>query len=151
VFIPNEKAIIGMVFWQPSVSVPSTPTPIGGTGVRLGSYDFLKDFGLYVKSARGLSDIPSFNPKARNYYDTAEILGVYRKNRRVNLSLNGNFANLATMLTKINNLHAVLRTAGVKNLYYKGLTKSVYFADKVSVTNPRMNVVSLVLTLRLSE
>jgi hypothetical protein len=151
IFIPNEKAIIEMVFWQPAVSVPSTPTPIGGTGVRLGSYDFLQDFGLYVKSVRGLSDIPVFNPKARNYYDTAEILGGYRKNRRVNLSLNGNFTNLATMLTKINNLHAVLRTAGVKTLYYKGLEKSVYFADKVSVTNARLNIASLILTLRVSE
>jgi hypothetical protein len=151
VFIPNEKAIIEMVFWQPTVSVPSTPAAIGGTGVRLGSYDFLQDFGLYVKSARGLSDIPSFTPKARNYYDTTEILSAYRKNRRVNLLLNGNFTNLAAMLTKINNLHAVLRTAGVKILYYKGLEKSVYFADKVSVVNPRLNIATLMLILRISE
>lgn len=151
IYETNKKAILNMKFWEPVVSVPSVPTPIGGTGITLGSYDFLKDFGLHVPSLSGLYDF-KYREKEFTYGEAPEQISDNRGNRKISILLNGHYSSLNNLTDNINDLHAVLRSSGLKTLGYNGISEDVYFADKSTVTVIINTLIAIVrLTLRISE
>jgi len=151
IYETNKKAILNMKFWEPVVSVPSVPTPVGGSGITLGSYDFLNDFGLHVQGLNGLYDF-RYREEVLTYGEAPEQISGYRGNRKINILLNGHYSSLSNLTGNINDLHAVLRSSGLKTLGYNGISEDVYFADKSTVTVIINALIAIVrLTLRISE
>jgi len=151
VYEPNGKAVLLIKFWEPSVTVPSVPSVIGGSGVTLGGYDLYQDFELHVASTRGLFDF-DYRKEDLTYGDQPAQYSDNRKNRRISIYLNGVYSNLSNLTTNINELHAVLRSAGLKALSYHGISENVYFADRARVSVILQSLAATVrLPLRISE
>lgn len=133
VFTSNKKIVLTIKFWEPEVSVPEVPEAVGGSGITLGDYDFLQDFGLHAEKIEGMSNV-NYREKELTYGVTPIQYSPSRINQRFNLILNGHYSSLANLNSNIKDLHAVLRSPGMKALSYGGLTADVYFADKATVT-----------------
>ena len=150
-FSANAKAILVLKFWEPSVTVPSVPSVIGGSGTSLGGYDFLQDFGLMVESVNGLNDV-AYRKKELTHGNQAVQFSDNRKNRMVSIHMNGVYSTLANLITAVNNLHAVLRSVNLKVLSYQGDSFNAYFADLSKVTViPAHRLASVRLKLRIEE
>mgnify|MGYP006293558329 CR=1 FL=1 len=151
VFTSNKKIVLTIKFWEPEVTVPSVPAATGGSGITLGDYDFLQDFGLHAEKIEGMSNV-NYREKELTYGITPVQYSPSRVNQRFNLILNGHYSTLANLVDNINDLHAVLRSPGMKTLSYSGLTAPVYFADKATVTIIHNALIATVrLTLRDDE
>jgi len=151
VHVSNKKIILTIRFWEPEVTVPEVPVAVGGSGITLGDYDLLKDFGLYAEKIEGMSNV-NYRDKELTYGVTPRQYCFSRINQRFSLILNGHYSTLSALVDNINDLHAVLRSPGMKTLTYGGLTAPVYFADKATVTVIHNALVATVrLTLRDDE
>ena len=150
--INNLQAIVDISFWESEVYNIAPPAATGGTGITIGGYDFLKDFGLHVNGASGYGDISDFYERQITYGTTSKKISGQRRNRTVRIELNGKYADLATLITKVNNLRKVLMSSGVKSLVYKGVTKTVYFVDGSRVdADPKKLTAKIILTLKVQE
>jgi hypothetical protein len=151
VFTSNQKIVLTIKFWEPEVSVPEVPEAVGGSGITLGDYDFLQDFGLHAESIKGMSNV-NYREKELTYGVAAKQYSAARINQRFDLILNGHYSSLANLNSYIKDLHAVLRSPGMKELSYGGLTADVYFADKATVTVIHNALIATIrLTLRDDE
>ena len=147
----NQKAILVLKFWEPSVSVPSVPSATGGSGVKIGAFDLRVDFGLKVAGQKGLYD-HKYNARERSYGNQPKQYSDVPDPRRITLLLNGHYSNASNLISNVNNLHAVLRSSGLKVLSYNGITANVYFGDNSKVTVIlQAFMVSIRLKLRLGE
>lgn len=151
IFQPNGKCILTVKFWEPSVSVPSVPSVVGGSGVKIGGYDFLQDFNLFVAGMTGFYEF-RYQKKELTYGVEPAQYSENRDNRKISIHLNGVYSSLANLKTGVNNLHAVLRSKDLKVLTYHGITQDVYFADLARVTTMLSTLmVSVRLPLRIAE
>jgi hypothetical protein len=151
VYKSNQRVVLSITFWEPEVTVPEVPVAVGGSGITLGDYDFLQDFGLHAEKIEGMSNV-NYRERELTYGVTPKLYCSSRINQRFSLILNGHYATLSALIDNINDLHAVLRSPGMKTLTYGGLTAPVYFADKATVTVVHNALVATVrMTLRDDE
>jgi len=149
--VKNKKAIVDVVFWEPSVSASTPASAVGGSGMSYGGYDFRVDFGLYVKKVSGYGE-RLFDPRDLSYGNTSKILSPYGKNRTVTILLNGKYANLTAMISKVNALKNVLMSAGNKVLSYNSTSYTAYFAEGAKVeADPKKLVATINLKLKIKE
>ena len=153
VYTSNKKIVLTIRFWEPEVTVPEVPEAVGGSGVKLGDYDLLKDFGLYAEKIEGMSNV-NYREKELTYGVAPRQYCFSRINQRFSIILNGHYATMSSLIENINDLHAVLRSPGMKTLTYGGLTAPVYFADKATVMvihNALVATVRLLSLIHISE
>jgi hypothetical protein len=150
--IANTRAFIDLDFWEHSVTPGTPPVAVGGTGVRLGGYDFLADFGLTVSRVSGYGIMPEYDKRVITYGDSPQRYSAYRNNRTISIHLAGHYASISALVTNINNLKSVLMSAGTKALVYRGVTKTTYFTGGASVEiNYKAKTARMILNLKIQE
>jgi hypothetical protein len=148
----NTRVFIDIEFWEQTVS-PGTPSAaVGGSGITLGGYDFLEDFGLTVSGAMGFGVMPDYEYIVKSSGDTPANYSGNRSNRDIRISLAGHYADIATLVTNINALKSVLMSAGTKSLVYRGTTKTVYFTSGARVEiHYKAKIARIKLNLKIQE
>jgi len=150
--VPNTEVLIEITFFQTTVTAGSAPSAIGGSGITIGGYDFGADFSIHVSRVSGYGTMPGYHERKLSYGSTPEQPGSYRSNREISLDLNGSFADIATLTSKIQALQAVLMSAGTKALIYRGTSKNVYFTRGMKVrVNVKLNMIQATLNLNVIE
>jgi len=150
--VANTKAFIDIEFWEQTVSAGTPPSAVGGTGVTLGGYDFLTDFGLTVSRVSGYGRMPEYDHRGITYGDSPVTFSSNRSPREIRIELAGHYASIAALTTSINNLKSVLMSAGTKSLVYRGSTKTVYFTAGVKVDlNYKAKIARMVLNVKIQE
>jgi len=150
-YVTNREVTLVLKFWEPVVTIAAPPAAGGGTGPTIAGYSFWGDFGLRVQRVSGLHDV-QYRAMNRTYGNTPVGYSDNRKNRIINIHLNGKYTSLSSLITSINNLHGVMRAAGLKVFAYQGDNYNTYFADLSTVTvDPRSNWASVRLKLRFEE
>lgn len=150
--IANQKARIKLTFWEQTVTAGTAPSATGGTGVRLGGYDFYEDFGLHVSILSGFGTISNYHLRKLIYTDASVAYSGYRDPRTIKIELRGLYASIATLATKIKALKSVLMSAGTKPLIYRGVTTTVYFtAGAVVEVSYKTKTVRIILNLKVQE
>lgn len=148
----NTKAFVDLVFWEQTVMPGTAPVAIGGTGVRLGGYDFLNDFGMIVSKVNGYGITPEYEHRVISYGDYPATYSGYRRPREIRIELAGHYADISTLTTKVNALKSLLMSAGTKQLIYRGSTKTVYFTEGAKVQiGYKTKSVRIILKLKLQE
>lgn len=148
----NTRVFIDLEFWERTVSPGTPPAATGGSGVTLGGYDFLQDFGLTVSMASGFGIMPEYNHRVLSYGNTPVSFSGNRANRTARIVLAGHYADISTLVTNINNLKSVLMSSGTKSLVYRGTTKTVYFTDGAAVEiNYKAKIARIILKLKIQE
>jgi len=148
---PNGDAELAIEFWQPTVTIGIPPTPVGGSGSSIGSFDLKVDLGMVIGRLEHLTTIPGFVAKARTYGDTPKVLSQYHAVQKIVLYLYGKYNTTSAMLAAISNLEALLCSADLKAFGYHGNTISVYFADGAQVyPSLKHNFVTIKITLRVA-
>lgn len=150
--IANEKTRVKLTFWQQTVAAGTPSAATGGTGVRLGGYDFYEDFGLYVVRLSGFGTISNYYLRKLLYTDASPAYSGYRDPRKIRIELQGFYTSIATLATKIKALKSVLMSAGTKSLIYRGVTTTVYFAEGATVDiHYKTKTVKIILNLKVQE
>lgn len=150
--IANTRAFVDIEFWEQTIT-PGTPfAATGGTGVTLGGYDFLNDFGLTVSRVSGYGRMPEYDHRVITYGDSAKAYSGNRRPRELRIELAGHYTGISNLVTNMNNLKSVLMSAGTKSLIYRGTTKTVYFTSGVKVDlNYKAKTARMVLNLKIQE
>lgn len=150
--IANTRAFVDLEFWEQTVAAGTPPVAIGGTGVRLGGYDFLADFGMVVSLVNGYGITPEYEHRVISYGDYPGTYSGNRQPREIRIELAGHYADISTLTTKVNALKSLLMSAGTKQLIYRGATKTTYFTEGAKVQiGYKTKSVRIILKLKLQE
>mgnify|MGYP000560232629 CR=1 FL=1 len=109
-----------------------TQTASGGTGYRLAGFNLHNDFGIRVQSINGHLDL---TPRIEVNTTALSNSASYRAPKDIVLSCFMTQTNLTTVISKMQQFHALLASPGLKTLIDRdGASYSVYARDSFTVT-----------------